>query len=111
MTFIEAWSDYESLLPTTSGADSLWDQQEYWGMKEVNRLSTKVPGLGNSTGRINLYSPCMNEASEKDKDIAELQMRAKDANKFWMQELIKHRKEVSGGCEPPEGNIYPYYHK
>lgn len=111
MTFIEAWSDYESLLPMTSGADNLWDEQEYWGMKEVNRLSTKVPGLGNSSGRIDLYSPCMNEAAEKDKDIAELQMRAKDANKFWMQELIKHRKEVSSGCEPPEGNIYPYYHK
>jgi hypothetical protein len=110
ITFIEAWSDYESLLPMTSGSDSLWDEQEYWGMKEVNRLSTKVPGLGNATGLIDLYSPCMNEAAEKDKDIAELQKRAKDANRFWMQELIKHSKEISRGCEPPDGDVYPYYH-
>ena len=110
ITFIEAWSDYESLLPMTSGSDSLWDEQEYWGMKEVNRLSTKVPGLGNATGRIDIYSNCMNEAAEKDKDIAELQKRSKDANRFWMQELIKHNKEISRGCETPDGDVYPYYH-
>ena len=110
ITFIEAWSDYESLLPMTSGADSVWDEQEYWGMKEVNRLSTKIPGLGNANGRVDLDSYCMNEAAEKDKDIAELQKRANDASGYWMKELIKHSKEISQGCEPPEGDSYPYFH-
>lgn len=110
ITFIEAWSDYESLLPMTSGADSVWDEKEYWGMKEAYRLSTKVPGLGNAKGRIDLDSYCMNEAAEKDKDIAELQKRANDATGFWMKELIKHSKEISQGCEPPQGDSYPYFH-
>lgn len=110
ITFIEAWSDYETLLPMTAGSDSTWDDAEYWGKKEVNRLSTKVPGLGNATGRIDLYADCMNEAAATDKDLAEMIKRVKDPNKFWIKELIIHRKEAASGCEAPEGDVYPYYY-
>ncbi len=109
ITFIEAWSDFESLLPMNSGSDKIWDENEYWGQKEVNRLSAKVPGLGNAKGQIDLYSDCMNQAASVDKDIAELQLRAKDANGYWIKELYRNGKNAARGCEPPKGDMYPYF--
>ena len=51
----------------------------------------------------------MNEAASTYKDISELQLRAKDANKYWMKKLYLNGKKVAAGCEPPKGDVYPYY--
>lgn len=109
ITFIEAWSDYESLLPMTSGADGIWDEDEYWGKKDVYRLSTKVPGLGNATGRININSDAMKKAVKVDKDVADLVRRIKDPFGTYYQQIVNNYQELQGGCEAPEGDIYPYY--
>ncbi len=44
---------------------------------EAHRLSTKVPGLGNSTGRIDLRASWMNEAAEKDPEVKRFVSQAK----------------------------------
>jgi hypothetical protein len=81
MTFIEAWSDLPGLLPTA-------DAQDRWAEKAgVHRLSTKVPGLGNATGLINLDSPWMQEAAKADLEIADFVARANDFWPNWSQEL------------------------
>lgn len=110
ITFIEAWSDYESGLPMGSGNDSIWDEEEFWGMKEINRLSTKVPGLGNDSGRININSVWMTDAMKIDKDVAELVKRLKNPVSTYLEQLIYHQEELSHGCEPKDGDVFPYYH-
>jgi len=109
ITFIEAWSDYESLLPMKNGDDGKWDESEYWGMKEVNRISTKIPGLGNETGRIDPRSACFKDAAASDKDIADLLMRLGDANYQWIKQTLTHSKELESGCDIPMGDVYPYF--
>ncbi|MBK7503791.1 MAG: hypothetical protein IPN93_14530 [Bacteroidetes bacterium] len=109
ITFIEAWSDFESLLPMTSGADGIWDEKEYWGETDVYRLSTKVPGLGNETGRININSEAMKKAIKVDKDVADMVRRIKDPYGTYYQQIKNNFQELQGGCEAPEGDIYPYY--
>lgn len=110
ITFIEAWSDYESLLPMGPGEDGTWDESEYWGMKEVNRLSSKIPGLGNENGRIDLASECIIEAAQKDNDVAELLKRINDPINSWLKQTVSHQREVKNGCDAPKGDVYPYYH-
>lgn len=109
ITFIEAWSDFESLLPMGKGEDGIWEEEDYWAIKDVNRLSTKVPGLGNATGKIDVNSPGMTEAAKIDKDVAELVRRLKDPINTYIQQLIQHQDELNHGCEPPDGDIFPYY--
>ncbi|UCF46395.1 MAG: hypothetical protein JSU89_04185, partial [Myxococcales bacterium] len=46
----------------------------------VRRLSTRLPGLGNETGLIDLDSEAMQQAAEHDPEIADFVRRAKD---FW----------------------------
>ncbi len=73
ITFIEAWSDFESLLPMGPGEDGVWDYEDYWALGDnVERLSTRVPGLGNGTGRINLFADWMEEAANNDEDLSEM---------------------------------------
>ena len=56
-TFIEAWSDDPSYLPM--------DAEDQWAEGSVvNRLSTAVPGLGRSDGRIDPNSRAMWDAAE-----------------------------------------------
>jgi len=109
ITFIEAWSDFESLLPMGPGDDRIWQEAEYWGMTKVNRLSAKVPGLGNATGKIDLKADWMKAAVREDEDVAELVLRLKDPVVTWFDQLLNNLDELSGGCEAPEGDIFPYY--
>jgi len=110
ITFIEAWSDFESLLPMNAGADGIWTEDEYWAKQEnVNRLSVKVPGLGNAYGKIDINSEWMNEAAAIDKDVAEMVYRIKDPVRTYIQQLATHQHELSHGCETPVGDVYPYY--
>ena len=112
ITFIEAWSDFESLLPENmnAGADSIWSENEYWAKQpNVKRLSTKVPGLGNTYGKINVDAEWMQEAIAIDKDVAELVRRIKDPIKTYFQQLATHSNDLQGGCKAPVGDRYPYY--
>ena len=110
ITFIEAWSDYESLLPMDSGYDGQWDEDEYWGQFfGANRLGSRVPGLGNETGNIDLYADWMKSAMETDIDLDNMIRRARDPITTWMAQLITHQEELAGGCEAPQGDIYPYF--
>ncbi len=97
MTFIEAWSDYPGWLPTA-------DAQDHWAEGSgVHRLSTKVPGLGSSTGTIDLASPSMAEAAASDADVADFVARAGDPWRSILGETLQNLgtdlKAV--GCNPP----------
>ena len=112
ITFIEAWSDFESTLPENmnSGADSIWSEDEYWAKQpDVVRLANKLPGLGNATGKIDLLSTWMTDAAAKDKDVADLVRRIKDPISTYLQQLITHSEELENGCKTPAGDRYPYY--
>ena len=74
MTFIEAWSDQPGLLPMPD-PDDRWAEGP-----DVHRLSTKVPGLGNETGLIDLESEGMQRAADEDPEVADFVRRAND---FW----------------------------
>ena len=74
ITFIEAWSDLPGLLPMADPTGDLW------GEGDVHRLSTKLPGLGNETGLIDIYSDGMARAAERDPEIADFVSRA---DYFW----------------------------
>ena len=74
MTFIEAWSDQPGLLPMPD-PDDRWAEGP-----DVQRLSTKIPGLGNETGLIDLDSEAMRQAAGEDPELADFVRRAED---FW----------------------------
>jgi len=109
ITFIEAWSDFPSLLPMGPGADGIWDESEYWALNDAKRLATKVPGLGSATGKIAIGTICMDEAAELDADIAELLKRLNRPAFYWFKQLFTHFEELENGCYAPVGDVYPYY--
>ena len=101
ITFIEAWSDYPSLLPMA--------KNDYWAEGDsVNRLSTRVPGLGNATGRINPKAQWMKNAAVNDTVLADLLNRIKHPISTYMRELKMQRKEMEEADKPPAGDVYPY---
>ncbi len=79
MTFIEAWSDLPGYLPMDGDADP-WANGE-----EVTRLSSRVPGLGNAEGLIDLDGEAMAAAMERDPDVADLVARAGDWATYWAE--------------------------
>ncbi len=81
MTFIEAWSDLPGMLPMDDSADP-WAESA-----GVSRLSTRVPGLGNAEGRIDLQSDAMLAAAADDPDINDFVVRANDWYATWSAEL------------------------
>ena len=81
MTFIEAWSDLPGFLPMDADTDE-WAEGE-----EVDRLSTRIPGLGNDTGTIDLDSTWMAEVAAEDEDVADFVVRANDWYDTWMAEV------------------------
>lgn len=81
MTFIEAWSDLPGMLPMDDGADP-WAEGE-----DVSRLSTRIPGLGNADGRIDLDSQWMLDAAAEDPDVEDFVTRANDWYATWSDEL------------------------
>ena len=78
-TFIEAWSDLPGLRPTEDAADR-WAEAP-----TVHRLSTKVPGLGNATGRIDPTADWMSAAARADPEIADFVMRTQHFLTAWAQ--------------------------
>ncbi len=85
ITWIEAWSDLPGMLPSPD--DDPWAEGD-----EVNRLSTRIPGLGNAEGKIDLDSEWMEAAAEEDEDVADFVVRANDWYATWADEL-----DASGG--------------
>lgn len=80
ITFIEAWSDLPGFLP--AGDDDPWAEGQ-----TTTRLSTRVPGLGRSDGRIDLESDAMAAAAAADPDVADLVTRANDWYGTWSAEV------------------------
>lgn len=80
ITFIEAWSDLDGYRPQDR-------ENDFWAeAADVNRLSTRIPGLGNSAGLIDIQGKAMLEAAEADPDIADFIYRANDWQTTWMEE-------------------------
>lgn len=96
-TFIEAWSDMPGMLPMDDPAD-VWGEGE-----NVRRLSTKLPGLGNATGRIDLEADWMLDAARRDPEIADFVYRAEHFTSSWLQEIsrvggVDEEKVYAEGC-------------
>lgn len=101
ITFIEAWSDYPSLLPMK--------KEDYWAEgPNVNRLSTRVPGLGNKEGRIHIKAPWMIEAARSDSDLADLLHRLKHPITTYFREIHKQKSAMIQAIHPPPGDQFPY---
>jgi hypothetical protein len=79
-TFIEAWSDLDGLRPMV-------DADRWATAPDVPRLSTRVPGLGNAQGRIDLDGAWMREAERRDPDVADFAARARDPWDTWLEAL------------------------
>jgi len=78
ITWIEAWSAVDGLRPTTS--------DDPWGEDGIDRLATRIPGLGTATGTLELDSPEMAAAAEADADVADFVTRANDWYGTWLAE-------------------------
>lgn len=94
MTFIEAWSDIPGLLPTD-------DPSDYWAEgADVYRLSTKIPGLGNATGLIDLKGECLRKAAKSNADVADFANRARYPVITWVAELATFWEDMMAlGCK------------
>jgi hypothetical protein len=80
------------------------DPADSWAEGEaVDRLATRVPGLGNAQGLIDLKSPAMLTAAAKDADVADMVRRASKPYKAWFDELAANSQAVANGCKPPPG--------
>lgn len=96
ITFIEAWSDYPTLIPMQNAAD-------YWAEgDDVRRLATRIPGLGTETGLIHVNSPEMAQAAMEDADVADFTRRAQKPYSEYFKQLATHAVEVANGCKPPK---------
>lgn len=97
MTFIEAWSDIPGLLPNSP--DDPWGEAS-----DYPRLSTRVPGLGNSTGSFADAGDYLAQASTADPEVADFLMRTTDWWAFWFEEIQDAEDDFFGvGCGwPPE---------
>ena len=91
-TFIEAWSDLPGLSPNT--ADDPWAERA-----DFPRLSTRIPGLGNATGTIDLASAAMGEAGMADAEVADFALRATDWRQYWAITFAESDPDFFGiGC-------------
>ena len=77
VTFIEAWSDQPSLLPMDGEADP-WAEGA-----DVGRLSTRIPGLGTTSGRIDPTGDPMTSAAATDPEVADFAARTQDFWGYW----------------------------
>jgi len=102
INFIEAWSDYPSLLRM--------HKKDYWAESDsVNRLYTKVSGLGNSVGKIDVNAPWMIEAARNDSILADMVHGIKHPFTNFTKELTKQKKEMESADKPPARDVYPYF--
>jgi hypothetical protein len=80
ITFIEAWTDEPGLAPMEE-----WD---YWAQDlSVNRLSTKVPGLGSYGGKYNKKE--IKRLAKTDKDLKNLLKRLRFPVSLWLFEAVR----------------------
>jgi hypothetical protein len=79
ITFIEAWSDVDGLRPTAP--------EDPWAENGIARLSSRIPGLGNAHGLLDLDSEWMQAAADEDEDVADFVTRANDWYDTWMAEF------------------------
>ncbi|MCC6159846.1 MAG: hypothetical protein IT350_17470 [Deltaproteobacteria bacterium] len=92
MTFIEAWSDLPGFMPTDDANDP-WAEGP-----DAYRLSTKIPGLGNDAGRIDLSGECMRAAAEQNDDVAEFLRRARVPVATWVLQFLTAPDDFEIGC-------------
>lgn len=78
ITFIEAWSDLPGFAPSDPETDR-WAEGE-----GVNRLSTRIPGLGTAEGRIDPVGEEMTAAGEADPEVADFAARTQDFWAYWL---------------------------
>jgi hypothetical protein len=81
ITFVEAWSDLPGLGPTYDPTD-LWAEG-----RSVHRLSNRIPGLGNATGRIDPTGPEMTRLAAADEEVADFVARTQDFWPMWADTL------------------------
>ena len=77
-TFIEAWSDVDGLRPTTD--DDPWGEGP-----GVDRLSTRLPGLGRPDGLLQPHEAAMEAAAADDAVIADFVRRTDDWFGTWSE--------------------------
>jgi hypothetical protein len=76
MTFIEAWTD-------VGGTDP-------WGEKgSINRLSTRIPGLGTPHGLVTENDRQLKHLANKDSDVKDLLQRLESPISYWFKELFR----------------------
>lgn len=93
MTFLEAWTNAPALLPMDGAVDP-WAEGP-----AVRRLSTRIPGLGSASGRIDPDSAAMQAAASADPDVADFAVRARDFWGTWLAELKENGKDIyARGC-------------
>ena len=63
-------------------------------MRRFSRLSTRVPGLGNSEGLIDLDSEWMLAAQREDPDLADFVARANNWYDTWSAEVVAAGDEL-----------------
>lgn len=102
ITFIEAWSDFPSLIPM--------QKTDYWAQGPgVKRLSTRVPGLGNNLGRIQPNAAWMKNPARTDPELADLLYRIHHPIISYTRELFKQKTAIQNAGHPPKGDVYPYF--
>jgi hypothetical protein len=92
ITFIEAWSDMPQHLPSADPADR-WAEGA-----GIHRLSTKIPGLGTATGRIDPTGACMQQAAAVDAEVADFATRTGDFWKWWLDASAESKDYFARGC-------------
>ena len=91
ITFIEAWSDVDGLRPQHT--------DDRWAEDGIYRLSDILPGLGTSSGLIDLASEEMSLAADENPDIADFVYRANNWQETWMEEYANAGDDLwDRGC-------------
>ena len=86
ITFIEAWTDEPGFWPMS-------DPNDYWAEGIVNRLSTRVPGLGSSNGLVRLRNPHLKKLAKSDPEVKDLFKRLRNPAYWWTVELFRFMKK------------------
>jgi hypothetical protein len=80
MTVIEAWSDLEGLRP-------MEDSDTWAESADINRISTRIPGIGTADGQLDINGQIFSTAAQTDADLADLQNRANNWMETWTAEM------------------------
>ncbi len=93
MTFIEAWSNLPGKLPMKDSTDR-WAQGS-----GVQRLSTRIPGLGGPQGLIDLDAQWMKDAAAADPQVADFVARAQNFWPAWIKAFQEAGEDLyKRGC-------------